>query len=277
MTVAEMTMRLVDLTGPSVAEMPAARRIERIEPPPARVRMDTVVVLPTYNEKDNLPGMLTALRTLCPGVDIVVVDDNSPDGTGHIAQEWANCNPAVHVVHRRDERGLGTAYRAGFAYALECGARAVITMDCDFSHAPHDIPRLLGALNRADLVIGSRYVGGGATRNWPWTRKVMSAAANLFARSCMKLPTHDCTSGFRAYRGSLLRQLLNEPAGSQGYTMLVELLSRSMHEFNARVIEVPIVFSERERGQSKISRKEITRGLSALLALRRNIFGSKAH
>ena len=237
-----------------------------------RSELGAVVVLPTYNERENLPEMLRTLRALSPGLDILVVDDDSPDGTGEIAQEWADRNPAVHVLHRKNQRGLGGAYRAGFEYALARGATSLVTMDCDFSHSPGDIPRLLGGLNRADLVIGSRYVRGGATRNWPWARKALSAAANLFARRALRLPIRDCTAGFRAYSGPLMRRLLSEPVISNGYTIQVELVSKAIHRHHARVVEVPIVFSERERGQSKVSRREVTRGLLAILGLRQTIF-----
>ena len=230
--------------------------------------MRVAVVLPTYNERENIERMLRALMDLDPAPAVVVVDDDSPDGTGTVALEWAQRCPDVRVICRKDERGLGSAYLVGFRCAIEHGFEAVATMDCDFSHSPVDLNRLIQALDQADLVIGSRYVPGGGTKGWPWYRRLLSMSANLFARRLMGLPPRDCTSGFRVYRAELVCGLLREPLRSEGYSMLVELLFLAVKRLNARTAEVPILFTERERGSAKMSLREAPRGVCALLALR---------
>ena len=237
--------------------------------------MRTIVVLPTYNERENLEPMLQALLALGADLDIVVVDDNSPDGTGHLAEEWAGRCPEVHVLIRRDERGLGTAYVCGHRKALGLGAEAIITMDSDFSHNPVDVPRLLECLAGCDIALGSRYVAGGGTLGWPLRRKLLSRAANAFARSCLSLPVRDCTSGFRAYRASLVEQLIRQPLQSKGYSIQVELLARGIRQFGAKVVEIPILFRERERGVSKIGWREVLAGCRAILRVRRQLAGVK--
>ena len=229
---------------------------------------NTTIILPTYNERDNLPPMLDALLQLNIALSVIVVDDNSPDGTGMIAQELARIHPEIHVIVRTNEKGLGTAYIKGFRAALENHFEYIVTMDCDFSHSPHDIPRLLGALNDADLVIGSRYVSGGKTINWPWHRRLLSASANSFTRYLMGLSTRDCTSGFRVFRSDLLSRLLNSPAYSTGYSLHVEFLWKAVRKLGARVREVPIEFVERQKGESKISIKEVINGVKALIKVK---------
>lgn len=234
-------------------------------------QMGATVILPTYNERENIHGMLQAILALPDKLSILVVDDNSPDGTGALVDAWAERYPNIRALHRRDERGLGSAYVAGFRQAISDGADRLVTMDCDFSHDPADIPRLLEAADNADLVIGSRYVAGGKTRNWPLARKLISRSANLYARAALDLEVRDCTAGFRAYSSDLMRRMLAAGIKSTGYTIQVELVALAAHRFKARVQEVPITFSDRERGQSKISRSEVTHGLAAVLNIRQRL------
>jgi dolichol-phosphate mannosyltransferase len=235
--------------------------------------MRAIIVLPTYNERENLERMLQALLALGAGLDIVVVDDDSPDGAGQVAEEWAGRCPEVHALIRRNERGLGTAYACGFRKALGLGADAIISMDCDFSHSPSDVPRLLECLAGCDIGLGSRYVPGGGTLGWPMRRKLLSRAANAFARGCLALPVRDCTSGFRAYRAGLMERLIRQPLQSRGYSIQVELLARGVRQFGAKVVEIPILFAERERGVSKIGWQEALAGCRAILRVRRQLAG----
>jgi len=226
------------------------------------------VVLPTYNEADNLPQMLEALLGLDLDINIVVVDDASPDGTGDIAARAASTNSRVHVIRREGERGLGTAYLAGFRYALEAGADAVITMDCDFSHDPRAIPAMAAAFDRAQIVIGSRYVPGGRTENWGLHRKVLSSTANRFARILFGMPIRDCTSGFRLYGKDVLQPVIANRPHSGGYAFLVEVLHLAMRRPGVTVEEVPICFVDRERGSGKMGAREGIDGVRNLLRLR---------
>ena len=233
--------------------------------------MRSIVVLPTYNERENIAAMLDALVSLGAALQIVVVDDNSPDGTAAIAEDRSRRHGRIHTVVRRDERGLGTAYACGFRHALDLGADAIVTMDCDFSHDPADVLRLLDRLARCDVAMGSRYVPGGGTRGWPIRRKLFSRAANAFARACLELEPQDCTSGFRAYRGPLLECLIGQSLQSRGYSIQVELLARAVRQFGAKAVEVPILFREREHGTSKIGWREAFAGCRAIMAVRRQL------
>lgn len=226
-----------------------------------------VVVLPTYNEIDNLAPLVTAVLAAAP-VDVVVVDDASPDGTGRAADGLAAAHPGrVHVVHRPGKMGLGTAYGAGFARAMELGATLVCTMDADFSHDPAVVPRLLAATTAADLVIGSRYAPGGSVdSDWGWHRRLLSYGANALAHRLLGITTHDCTSGFRCYRAPLLAAVRYGDIRASGYSYLVEMLFRSARA-GARIVEVPIRFTDRRHGASKISRAEIVRAGQTVLRL----------
>jgi len=232
--------------------------------------MKVTVVLPTYNEAGNVERLVGELLDLDLGLQVVIVDDASPDGTGAIADRLAAESAAVQVIHRVGKRGLGTAYLAGFRRALADGAEAVLTMDCDFSHDPQVIPELITALAAADLMIGSRYVQGGSTRNWPFSRRFLSRAANRFVRALFALPARDCTSGFRLYRRKILEAIPWERIRSSGYAFLVETLYWASTQPGARVREVPICFMEREQGKSKLGAKEAWRGALNLLRLRRD-------
>ena len=233
------------------------------------------VVLPTYNEAGNLERMLRAIISLGLGLQIVVVDDGSPDGTGAIADAMARTCAHVHVIHRADERGLGTAYIAGFTFAAQRGAEAVLTMDCDFSHDPAVIPLLLQASAGADVVIGSRYTRGGSIRNWPPYRKHLSASANRFVRILFRMPVRDCTSGFRLYQHDVLQAIPWKQVRSTGYSFLVETLYRAVRQEGVRVKEVPICFADRQVGESKMGLKEVVRGIASLLRIRIELRRSK--
>jgi dolichol-phosphate mannosyltransferase len=225
-----------------------------------------LVVVPTYNERENLPGALDRLRTHVPDADVLVVDDGSPDGTGEIAEQIAGQESAaggtrrVHVLHRAGKLGLGTAYVAGFGWALERGYDVVVEMDADGSHRAEDLPRLLAAVTDADLVLGSRWVPGGAVQNWPMSRHLLSRGANTYTRLALGIPLQDATGGFRAYRASLLRDLRLDDVASQGYCFQVDMAWRAVRS-GARVAEVPITFVERALGQSKMSRAIVVEAL----------------
>jgi glycosyltransferase involved in cell wall biosynthesis len=212
----------------------------------------TVVVLPTYNERDNLPPMVAALLQI-DGVSVLVVDDGSPDGTGQVADELAAAaGGRVQVLHRQGARGLGRSYIDGMQEALRAGATLICQMDADFSHNPADVPRLVAAAQHADLVIASRYVPGGEVRNWPWRRRALSAFANRYVRAITRLPVRDATSGFRCWRRELLLLVPLNRVVSEGYAFQVEMawLARAA---GARIHEVPITFVERRQGSSKLS------------------------
>jgi glycosyltransferase involved in cell wall biosynthesis len=223
---------------------------------PARI----LVCIPTYDERDNLPGTLRRLRAAVPEADVLVIDDNSPDGTGQIADELAAADPGVHVLHRAGKAGLGAAYVAGFAWGLERAYDVLVEMDADGSHTPEELPRLLSALHRADVVLGSRWMPGGEVRNWPRSRLVLSRGGNAYVRGALGMPLTDATGGFRAYRASVIRSLALETVASQGYCFQVDLVWQAWQRGH-RVVEVPITFVERERGRSKMSRDIVAEAL----------------
>lgn len=216
--------------------------------------MTTVVCIPTYNERENLPRILTRLFDANPGVQALVIDDGSPDGTGAIADELAATDPRISVLHRTEKAGLGAAYRAGFGHALANGADVIVEMDADGSHAPEQLPSLLAALPNADLVLGSRWVRGGAVENWPLHRKLLSRGGNLYARLLLRVPIHDITGGYRVFRASTLRTIDYEQVASQGYVFQVDMAYRTL-QAGLRVVEVPITFVERVYGDSKMSQR----------------------
>jgi len=226
------------------------------------------LVLPTYDESHNLPKLVAALRALPLPIEVLVVDDASPDGTGELADRLAEGRRDLTVLHRSGRRGYGEALTEGFRLALARGAEAVLTMDCDFSHDPLDVPRLLRALDAAELVIGSRYTPGGSLRGWPLLRRVLSAVANRFARLFFALRAHDCTSGFRAYRREVLERMPWGALHSPGYSFLVEVLYWGSRDERTRIVEVPICFTERVEDRSKMGLREIVHGAANLLTLR---------
>lgn len=219
-----------------------------------------LVVIPTYNERDNLAAIIDRLRSAAPYVDILVVDDASPDRTGDLADEIAAAQTRVRVLHRRGKRGLGAAYVAGFRRALADEYGAVVEMDADGSHQPEDLPRLLDALRRADLVVGSRWVRGGRVINWHPMRILLSRGGNSYTRFALGIPLRDATGGFRAYRSHTLEAVALEEVESQGYCFQVDLAVRALRR-GLRVVEVPITFVERTRGASKMSREVVAEAL----------------
>jgi glycosyltransferase involved in cell wall biosynthesis len=229
--------------------------------------MNVWAILPTYNEAPNLPRLADELLKQDARLRLVVVDDASPDGTGALAEALAARDARVRVLHREGERGLGTAYLAGFREALANGADALLTMDCDFSHDPAAVPRLLAALAGADLVIGSRYVSGGRIEGWPAHRKVISKAANAFVHVLFGLPAADCTSGYRLYRRGVVEGIPWERVRSTGYSFLVESLYWATRPRQARLAEVPICFRDREHGASKLGWREAVYGARNLIQL----------
>jgi dolichol-phosphate mannosyltransferase len=219
-----------------------------------------VIIIPTYNERDNLEPIVTRVRAALPDADICVADDNSPDGTGEIADKLAAADSRVHVLHRPGKEGLGTAYIAGFNWALQAGYDVMVEMDADGSHDPADLPAMLAALAGADLVIGSRYVPGGTVVNWPKRRQALSRGANIYVRLMLGIGVHDATGGFRAYRAGTLRAICIDDVRSQGYCFQIDLTLRTRRA-GLVVAEVPITFTERARGASKMSSKIVAEAL----------------
>ncbi|MFW6774954.1 polyprenol monophosphomannose synthase [Nocardioides sp. CPCC 205120] len=211
-----------------------------------------VVVVPTYNEALNLEAVVARVRAAQPELDVLVVDDGSPDGTGAIADRLAAADPAVSVVHRTEKAGLGAAYLHGFAVALERGYDVVGEMDADGSHQPEQLGRLLDALGSADLVIGSRWVRGGSVVNWPWTRMALSRGGNLYVRLLLGIRVRDATAGFRLFRRTTLEKIDLASVQSTGYVFQTDLTWRTL-QAGLVVAEVPIEFVERERGESKMT------------------------
>ena len=214
--------------------------------------MKTLVIMPTYNEIESLPITLTGVLAATDEVDLLVVDDGSPDGTGTWADNLAATNNRVFVMHRTEKNGLGAAYLAGFAWAFERGYEYVVEMDADGSHRPQDLPQLLAKKEQADLVIGSRWVAGGAVENWPWYRELISRGGSTYSRMMLGVSIRDVTAGFRVYRSTFLQQLDLTDVNAKGYGFQVEMSWRSS-KADARVIEVPILFVERTLGASKMS------------------------
>lgn len=219
-----------------------------------------LVIIPTYNESESLPGVIARLRAAVPDADVLVADDNSPDGTGRIADEMAATDPRVHVLHRQGKEGLGKAYLAGFAWGLERGYDVLVEMDADGSHRPEELPRLLDQVPHADVVLGSRWVPGGSVVNWPVSRRVLSQGGSLYTRLALGIPTRDATGGYRAYRSTALEELDLATVDSNGYCFQIDLLWRALQR-GLVVREVPITFVEREAGTSKMSGRIVREAL----------------
>lgn len=211
-----------------------------------------LVIIPTYNEIENVARITGRVRAAVPAADILVADDNSPDGTGQAADELAAGDAHIHVLHRLGKEGLAAAYMAGFAWGLERGYDVLIEMDADGSHQPEQLPAMLDALRSADLVLGSRWIPGGEVVNWPRSREVLSKGGNLYTRVALDVPLHDATGGYRVFRASTLRALELDNVASQGYCFQVDMARRAVRS-GLRVTEVPITFVEREYGTSKMS------------------------
>ena len=230
--------------------------------------MRAVICLPTYNERENLEATLRELEgVLETGDRVVVIDDGSPDGTGELADRLAAELPFVDVLHRAEKQGLGPAYLAGFRHALAGGAELVFEMDCDRSHDPGDVPRLRAAADEADLVLGSRYVEGGAIRNWGLVRRLVSAGGSLYARLVLGVPVRDLTGGFKCYRRRVLEHIDLDAVRSRGYAFQIETTYRALRA-GFRVVEVPITFVDREVGGSKMSRSIVLEAIWKVPALR---------
>jgi dolichol-phosphate mannosyltransferase len=230
-------------------------------------RRQVWIIIPTLNERVNICLLLSELRTLVPSATIVVVDDESPDGTAAAVDELARTDRHIRLLVR-EERGIDGAWLTGLREALGAGADVVVTMDADRSHAPADVPRLMAALRDAEVVIGSRYIHGGRTEGWPLRRRVLSILANVYARYVLELETRDCSSGFRAYRGEALRGLLENLPEAAGYALLEVLLYQARQD-GLRVVEVPITFRERRSGSSKLRLREAWNGARLLWRFRR--------
>jgi|SRR5580700_209390 dolichol-phosphate mannosyltransferase len=218
------------------------------------------VIIPTYNEAENLEPIVARVRSAVPDADVLIADDNSPDGTGDIADKLALTDDHVHVLHRPGKQGLGAAYLAGFGWALDRGYGAMVEMDADGSHDPAELPSLLAALEDADLVVGSRWVKGGTVRNWPRSRELLSRGGNAYARVMLGLSVHDATGGYRAYRAATLNDIALHTVTSQGYCFQIDLTLRAARA-RKKIVEVPITFTERTHGSSKMSRAIVVEAL----------------
>jgi dolichol-phosphate mannosyltransferase len=212
----------------------------------------TLVVIPTYNERENLADIVARLLRSAPAVDVLVVDDDSPDGTGALASALASGHDRIHVLHREGKQGLGAAYRAGFAWGLERGYERFVEMDADGSHQPEQLGRLLDRLDTSDVVLGSRWVSGGAVENWPLQRSILSRGGSLYARIALGVPIRDVTGGYRAFTADALRAIDYADVLSQGYCFQIDMLWRA-YSAGLRISEVPITFVERIHGESKMS------------------------
>ncbi|MGA9762229.1 MAG: polyprenol monophosphomannose synthase [Gaiellaceae bacterium] len=230
--------------------------------------MRACICLPTYNERENLEQMLRALGgVLGPDDRVLVIDDGSPDGTGEIADRLKAELDFVDVLHREQKEGLGRAYIAGFGWALEHGAELVLEMDCDFSHNPADVPRLIEAASGADLVLGSRYVRGGGTRNWSRVRRLISTGGSFYARTLLHIPIRDVTGGFKCYRRRVLETIEPDTISARGYAFQIETTYRTLRA-GFRIVEIPIIFSEREAGGSKMGKSIVLEALLKVPALK---------
>ncbi len=234
-------------------------------------RRTALVCLPTYDEKDNVGPMIDAVLAATPEVDVLVIDDNSPDGTGEIADAIAAREPRVHVLHRKGKEGLGKAYLAGFDWALARGYERILEMDCDFSHDPKYLPGMLAASREADLVLGSRNIPGGGTVNWGLLRKFISRGGSFYARTILGIPVRDLTGGFKCFRREVLQAIDLPTVECSGYAFQIELTYRTLRK-GFRVKEIPIVFVDRRVGQSKMSRRIVLEALRKVWSIRRSGF-----
>lgn len=225
-----------------------------------------IVIMPTYNERENLQPTIGGIMNNCTNVEVLVVDDSSPDGTGELAEQMAAKNPRLHVIHRKTKNGLGPAYLAGFQWALLHQYDVVCEMDMDGSHRPQDLPQLIRTIDQrpdVDLVIGSRRVRGGSTENWPVYRDLISRCGSWYSRLCLGVPVHDMTAGFRAYRASIMQRLHLDTVRANGYVFQVDM-TRRVHQAGGTIVEVPIVFVERTRGKSKMSKAIVIEAMCAV-------------
>jgi len=226
-----------------------------------------LVVIPTYNESENIPRLIPSVLSQAPEVEVLIVDDNSPDGTAALVRDFMKENPRVHMIEREGKMGLGTAYVAGFKYALEHGFDYIFEMDADFSHSPKEIPNFLKSIENADLVLGSRYVGGVRILNWPIQRLLLSYTANLYTRIITGLPLTDATGGFKCFRREVLEAINLDGIKSNGYAFQIEMSFKAWKR-GFRIAEIPIIFLDRRSGVSKMSKKIVHEAFFMLLKLR---------
>ncbi|HEY6002600.1 MAG TPA: polyprenol monophosphomannose synthase [Anaeromyxobacter sp.] len=234
-----------------------------------------VICLPTYDERDNIGPILAAIHDVVPDIDVLVIDDGSPDGTGELADRIAARDPRVKVLHRTRKEGLGRAYLAGFAWALERGYELVLEMDADFSHDPRYLPVLLAKARQADLVLGSRYVPGGGTVSWGLGRKLVSRGGSLYARTILGVPVRDLTGGFKCFRRAVLEAIDLATVECSGYAFQIELTYRALRK-GFVVVEVPIVFTDRRVGRSKMSRRIVLEAMRKVWSMRFSRFAREA-
>lgn len=225
-----------------------------------------LVTLATYNERDNLAPLIAAIHEQAPHADLLVIDDNSPDGTGKLADELAAADPRVHVLNRPGKLGLGTASLTAMRYAIDHSYDLLLNLDADFSHPPRYIPKLLAGMRTRDVMIGSRYVHGGGTENWPLARRIMSKSVNGLVRFLFRMPVQDASGAFRCFRVAKLRQVPLDRVRSRGYSFQQEVLYRC-HRAGCRLGEIPIIFENRRAGSSKVNRKEALRSIGMILWL----------
>jgi dolichol-phosphate mannosyltransferase len=230
----------------------------------------TLIIIPTYNEKENLPLLVEEVLKTVPHVDILVADDNSPDGTGELADQLAGTEPRIHVLHRQAKEGLGKAYVAGFNWALQRDYELIFEMDCDFSHQPKHLPEFIDKIKDNDLVLGSRYIEGGGTVNWGLSRKIISSGGNWYARTVLGLPYRDLTGGFKCFRRKVLENIDINNLYAMGYCFQIELTHRT-HKAGFKIGETPIIFPDRERGQSKMSGKIFKEAFFTVWKLRKEV------
>ena len=226
----------------------------------------SLVSLATYNERDNLAPLIAEIHGVLPEVDVLVIDDNSPDGTGRLADELAQADPRVHVLHRPGKMGLGTATIAAMRYAMDHGYELLINMDADFSHHPRYLPALLAGMKRHDVMIGSRYIKGGGAVNWPLSRRIMSRGVNTVVRLMLGIQAHDTSGAYRCYRVAKLREAQLERVQSRGYSFQQEVLYRCRRA-GCRIGETPIIFENRRAGASKVNPREAARSMAMILWL----------
>jgi dolichol-phosphate mannosyltransferase len=235
---------------------------------PANAAPRTLIVIPTYNEKEVLPSIVEAVRAAVPAATVMVVDDNSPDGTGALADQLATKDDKVRVLHRKGKEGLGAAYKHAFKTALDDGWERIVQMDADFSHDPKDVPRLLAALDAgADLAIGSRYTEGGGTENWGVGRQILSRGGGLYARTALGIKVRDLTAGFKAWKAATLRGINLDAVNAKGYGFQIEMTFRVLRN-GFKAVEVPIKFIDRRVGQSKMSGSIFVEALTLVWQLR---------
>ena len=235
--------------------------------------MKTLIIIPTYNELENLPRLLPEVLSKDESIDVLIVDDNSPDGTAAFVESQMKNNNRIHLIKRQSKQGLGTAYIAGFKYALQNNFEIIFEMDADFSHDPKEIPRFLDEIKNSDVILGSRYINGVNVINWPLRRLLLSSFANLYTRVITGLPVHDSTGGYKCFRRDVLEAIDLDRVTSNGYAFQIEMTFKAWKK-GFKVKEIPIIFVDRVKGKSKMSRKIVREAVTMVWKLRlKSIFG----